>query len=249
MKPQTPEEYAQIRRWAYEREAAKEPRPWRDDCLTFMALDDYAGGQRTLDETQLHHVRSCHRYCRVRFVTLAEEYGLTREAALAKLEQDYVNAVKATQEKQREDERKRPDAPSRSSSPTSQSPAGATPAFAGGVLSSPRKSADAAVDVQKAAADAFIWKRESGAVNGYLSFESSDGETVQPHVELKPPPGKTTFLFRYEKNGVKEEISLTIDSDGHSEPCADVPAQSLHDWELVAPDGELEWQAAAESPS
>jgi hypothetical protein len=231
-KPQTVEEYLSICKWVEERNAPQRHPHESSDCLGWKMLEDYANGKVELNVAQLQHVKDC-RFCFVRAAAFA---GLTREEARAMLQPPIPVPPMAVQFT-------KPQPPDQ----TQQSPAGATPAFAGGVLSSPRKSADAAVDVQKAAADAFIWKRESEVVNGWLSFESSDGETVQPHVELKPPPGKTTFLFRYE-NGAKE-IPLTIDSDGHSEPCEGVPVASLTDWELVAPDGELEWKTASESPS
>lgn len=238
-KPQTVEECLSVCKWVEERNAPKRHPHESSACLGWRMLQDCANGKVRLNAAQLEHVLRPCRFCLVRYATFA---GLTREEALSKLERDYnlppipippmVTRV----------------APPHSSSAPRQSPVGATPAFAGRVLSSRRKSAAAAVDAQsRQDAFTFTWKRETGTVNGWLSFESWDGKTFQPHVELKPPPGKTTFIFRCE-NGAKE-IPLTIDSDGHSEPCEDVPAASLTDWELVAPDGELEWQAAAESSS
>lgn len=84
MRRRTLKEYLLIHRWEHEREAAGEPRPWTEDCQTFQTLDDYVSGKAALDEAQLEHVRTC-RYCKVRFMTLAEGYGLTQEKALAKL--------------------------------------------------------------------------------------------------------------------------------------------------------------------
>jgi hypothetical protein len=240
MRPQTPKEYLMIERWESEREAA---RTWGNDCLSPYALRDYAEkcaqvingivsaeehrSTHGLNKTQLEHVILC-RGCRVWFLDDAERNGLSAEQAMKQLKEDYSP----------------PPPPSRPFEETQETE---TPTGRARVLSSRRKSADAAVDVQKEAADTFTWKRESGTVDGYLSFASSDGETVQPHVELKPLPGKTTFIFRYE-NGAKE-IVLTIDSDGHSEPCEDVPVESLTDWELIAPDGELEWRFPTEFDS
>jgi len=68
-------------------------RPWTDDCLSFPKLEDYLAETMRLEVSALSHVRLC-RHCRVCLYTLAEDFGVTKDAVDGRLMREWLSALR-----------------------------------------------------------------------------------------------------------------------------------------------------------